>query len=89
MEWSILFYSMELNRVVEHICANFSLGRNMVYCQSYVKQWEKKRRKKNMIRVRRWLLYCHLLIAYLLGLPCQVACILKGYILCILRVLYS
>ena len=43
---------------------------------------------KFMIRVRRWLLYCHLLIAYLLGLPCQVACILKGYVLCILRVLY-
>ena len=84
MEWSILFYLMELNKVVEHICVHFSLGRNMVDCQSYVKQWT-----KFMIRVRRWLLYCHLLIAYLLGLPCQVACILKGYVICILRVLYS
>ena len=83
MEWFILFYLMELNRVVEHICAQFSLGRNMVNCQSYVKQWTKL-----MIRVRRWL-YCHLTIAYLLGLPCQVECTLKDCILCILRVLYS
>ena len=28
IEWFILFYLMELNRVVEHICAHFSLGRN-------------------------------------------------------------
>ena len=41
MEWSILFYLMELNKVVEHICAHFSLGRNMGDCQSYVKQWTK------------------------------------------------
>ena len=42
MEWSILFYLMELNKVVEHICTHFfSLGRNMVDCQSYVKQWTK------------------------------------------------
>ena len=34
----------------EHICAHFSLGRNMVDCQSYVKQWT-----KFMIYVRRWL----------------------------------
>jgi hypothetical protein len=52
MEWFILFYFMELNRVVEHICAHFSLGRNMVNYQSYVKQWT-----KFMIRVHRWL-YC-------------------------------
>jgi hypothetical protein len=57
MEWSILFYLMELNKVVEHICAHFSLGRNMVDCQSYVKQ-----KTKFMIRVRCWLLYCYLSI---------------------------
>jgi hypothetical protein len=78
-----IFYLMELNRVVEHICAHFSLGRNMVDCQSLLQQ-----RTKFMIRFRHWF-YCHLPIAYLLGLPCRVACILKGCIPYIMRVLYS